>query len=118
MRSLVAQRVTDQVVLKNEADLIAARPLIERALELIEPRTERPDFRSLAVLAFSRAGCLTEQEGDLAASARWHTRALQGRGWRRSATPEMTTPPRSSAAASLNGANGRKRRDSNPRSQP
>ena len=29
VRSLIAQKVTDEVVLKNEADLIAARPIIE-----------------------------------------------------------------------------------------
>ena len=29
VRSLIAQKITDEVVLKNEADLIAARPIIE-----------------------------------------------------------------------------------------
>ena len=29
VRSLIAQKLTDEVVLKNEADLIAARPIIE-----------------------------------------------------------------------------------------
>ena len=29
VRSLVAQKITDEVVLKNEADLIAARPILE-----------------------------------------------------------------------------------------
>jgi hypothetical protein len=29
-----------------------------------------------AAMAYSRAGCLAEQEGDLAEAARWHTKAL------------------------------------------
>src|SRR5690242_16581981 len=32
VRSLIAQKLTDEVVLRNEADLLAARPLIESAL--------------------------------------------------------------------------------------
>ena len=32
MRTLIAERVTDEVVLKNEADLLAARPIIESAV--------------------------------------------------------------------------------------
>ena len=29
VRSLIAQKLTDEVILKNQADLIAARPIIE-----------------------------------------------------------------------------------------
>jgi len=67
-------------VLRREGDLAAARPLLERALELIEPRSERADFRQVSATVFSRFGCLTEQEGDLEAAARWHARALRDVG--------------------------------------
>src|SRR4051794_11054257 len=48
VRTLVAQRVTDQVVLKNEADLIAARPVIEQVVSTIVGGTA---FRALFVRA-------------------------------------------------------------------
>ena len=35
VRSLIAERITDQLVLKNEADLIAARPLIQSVVSSI-----------------------------------------------------------------------------------
>ena len=44
VKSLIAQKITDEVVLKNEADLIAARPIIESVAEEIvgRPRLHRP----------------------------------------------------------------------------
>ena len=46
MRSLLAQKITDEVVLKNEADLIAARPIIESvASEIIGSRAFTGLFR-------------------------------------------------------------------------
>ncbi|MBO2445469.1 AAA family ATPase [Actinomadura barringtoniae] len=62
---------------RREGDLPGARALMERALEMVEPRSERADFRQVSATTFSRVGCLTEQEGDLEASARWHARALR-----------------------------------------
>ena len=42
VRSLIAQKITDEVVLKNEADLIAARPIIESvASEIVGGRAFR-----------------------------------------------------------------------------
>jgi hypothetical protein len=46
VRSLIAQKVTDEVVLKNEADLIAARPIIESvASEIVGGRAFTGLFR-------------------------------------------------------------------------
>jgi hypothetical protein len=47
VRSLIAQKVTDEVVLKNEADLVAARPIIESvASEIAGGRAFRGLFRT------------------------------------------------------------------------
>ena len=47
VRSLIAQRITDEVVLKNEADLIAARPIIESvASDIVGGRAFRGLFRT------------------------------------------------------------------------
>ena len=46
VRSLIAQKITDEVVLKNEADLIAARPIIESvASEIVGGRAFTGLFR-------------------------------------------------------------------------
>ena len=47
VRSLIAQKITDEVVLKNEADLIAARPIIESvASEIVGGRAFTGLWRS------------------------------------------------------------------------
>ena len=47
VRSLIAQKVTDEVVLKNKADLVAARPIIESvASEIVGGRAFRGLFRT------------------------------------------------------------------------
>jgi len=47
VRSLIAQKVTDEVVLKNQADLVAARPIIESvASEIVGGRAFRGLFRT------------------------------------------------------------------------
>ena len=47
VRSLIAQKITDEVVLKNEADLIAARPIIESvASEIVGGRAFTSLFRT------------------------------------------------------------------------
>ena len=47
VRSLIAQKITDEVVLKNQADLIAARPIIESvASEIVGGRAFRGLFRT------------------------------------------------------------------------
>jgi predicted ATPase/DNA-binding SARP family transcriptional activator len=61
---------------RRDGDLPIARRLLEQAREIAEPRTARLDIRLAATRAFSKLGCLTEQEGQLEESARWHRRAL------------------------------------------
>jgi hypothetical protein len=47
VRSLIAEKVTDEVVLKNQADLVAARPIIESvASEIVGGRAFQGLFRS------------------------------------------------------------------------
>ncbi|WP_329248934.1 winged helix-turn-helix domain-containing protein [Actinoallomurus sp. NBC_01490] len=60
-----------------ENDLERARELIDRAIALIESRAARLDFGTTAAMVFSKRGSLAEQEGDLAAAARWHDRAMR-----------------------------------------
>ncbi|MFB9831874.1 ATP-binding protein, partial [Actinoallomurus acaciae] len=60
-----------------ENDLEQARELIDHAIALIEPKTARLDFGTTAAMVFSKRGSLAEQEGDLAAAARWHDRAMR-----------------------------------------
>ena len=61
---------------RRDGDLPVARRLLEQAREISEPRTSRLDIRLAATRAFSKLGCLNEQEGQLEESARWHRRAL------------------------------------------
>ncbi|WP_407924299.1 AfsR/SARP family transcriptional regulator [Actinomadura macrotermitis] len=63
---------------RRDGDLAAARPLLERARALVEPRAERADIVGAAAVTYAAFGTLAEQEGDLAAAARWHERALAG----------------------------------------
>ena len=61
---------------RREGDLGRARQQLDRALEIVDPHTRRPDMTGMAAMAYSRAGCLAEQEGDLDEAARWHAKAL------------------------------------------
>jgi predicted ATPase/DNA-binding SARP family transcriptional activator len=54
-----------------------ARALLDKALGLVEPKRARSDFGSTLAMVCSKQGCLAEQEGDLAAAATWHARALE-----------------------------------------
>ena len=62
---------------RRDGDLPTARRMLEQAREVAEPRTTRLDIRLAAVKAFSKLGCLAEQEGELEESARWHRRATR-----------------------------------------
>ncbi|HEY1644411.1 MAG TPA: BTAD domain-containing putative transcriptional regulator [Streptosporangiaceae bacterium] len=64
-------------VARRDGDLVLARSQLERALEIIDPLWLRPDMRGVAAAAYSKAGCLAEQDGDLTAAAQWHAKALQ-----------------------------------------
>jgi predicted ATPase/DNA-binding SARP family transcriptional activator len=61
---------------RRDGDLRQAGQLLDKARVLAEPRTTRLDVRLAAVKAFSKLGCLAEQEGDLDESGRQHHRAL------------------------------------------
>jgi predicted ATPase/DNA-binding SARP family transcriptional activator len=62
---------------RRESELDRARELLEKAIALVEPRQARLDFATAAALTYSKRGGLAEQEGDLAAAARWHERAMR-----------------------------------------
>ena len=62
---------------RRDGDLAEARVRLERALEFIETKQARTDFGTCAALAYSKRGCLAEQEGDLAGAAAWHQKALR-----------------------------------------
>ncbi len=52
-----------------------ARELVLRAVQITEANLRRPGMAAIAATAYSKLGCLTEVEGDLAAAARWHAKA-------------------------------------------
>jgi predicted ATPase/DNA-binding SARP family transcriptional activator len=62
---------------RRDGDLGRARCLLEHTLTIIEPRAYRSDMSHAAVIVFGRLGCLFEQEGDLAAAAEWHAKAIR-----------------------------------------
>jgi tetratricopeptide (TPR) repeat protein len=63
---------------RREGDLTAARGLVDRALEVIEPRSTQPGMQAVAALTYSASGIVAEQSGDLEAARRWHAQALAG----------------------------------------
>jgi len=61
---------------RRDGDMAKAHELLDRALATVEPRELRPDMIGVAAKTFSKLGCVAELDGDLAAAARWHERAL------------------------------------------
>ncbi len=61
---------------RREGDLGRAHQQLDRALQIVDPNPRRPDMTGTAAMAYSRAGCLAEQEGDLDEAGRWHAKAL------------------------------------------
>jgi predicted ATPase len=61
---------------RRDGDLPRARELLERARAIVEPRSRRIEIRLAAIRAFSKLGCLAEQEGCLDEAARWHRTAM------------------------------------------
>ena len=53
-----------------------ARQFVERALQITEPLLRRPGMTTVAMSAYSKLGCLHEQQGDTAGAARWHAKAM------------------------------------------
>jgi predicted ATPase/DNA-binding SARP family transcriptional activator len=54
---------------RADGDLAEARRWLETALEIAEPIAQRPDMCVVAAAAFSKLGCVCEQEGDLEGAA-------------------------------------------------
>jgi predicted ATPase len=65
---------------RADGDLAQARGLLERALAIAEPIAQRPDMCVVAATAFSKLGCLCEQQGDLDGAAGWHAKGLAALG--------------------------------------
>ena len=81
---------------QEDRDLDQARQLLERALEITEPHLRRPGMSTVAMSAYSKLGCLHEQQGDLAGAAGWHAKAIGAgrRQRRRSSCPTIRPWPR------------------------
>ena len=63
-------------IARLDGDLAGARRLLERAQEITEAHRRRPDMHVVAATTYTKLGCVAEQDGDLAAAAEWHARAL------------------------------------------
>jgi predicted ATPase/DNA-binding SARP family transcriptional activator len=61
---------------RREGDLDRAHRQLDCALAIVDPYPRRPDMIGMAAMAYSRAGCLAEQGGDLDGAGRWHAKAL------------------------------------------
>ena len=59
-----------------DGNLPEARRLLEHAREITEAHRGRPDMHMVAASTYTKLGCVTEQDGDLAAAAQWQARAL------------------------------------------
>ena len=61
---------------RQGGQLDQARQFLERALAITEPLLRRPGMSTVAISAYSKLGCLREQQGDMAGAARWHAKAM------------------------------------------
>jgi predicted ATPase/DNA-binding SARP family transcriptional activator len=62
---------------RQAGDLAGARQHLDCVAAIVEKRDRRPDGAFVAMVCFTKLGCLSEQEGDLTAAASWHGRALR-----------------------------------------
>jgi len=69
---------------QRAGDLAGARDLLQRGVQFAESHP-RPDLAAAVATAFSKLGCVAEQEGDLDAAGDWHRRSLAALG-------QITTP--------------------------
>jgi predicted ATPase/DNA-binding SARP family transcriptional activator len=63
-------------VARREGDLADAGRLLAIARDTVESLTSRPGMQAAAAAVYSASGGLAEQQGDLAAAADWHARAM------------------------------------------
>ena len=61
---------------RQVGDVDQAHQLFERARKIAEPNLRQPGMSLLAMSTYSKLGCLSEQQGDLAGAARWHAQAI------------------------------------------
>ena len=64
-------------VARREGDLTEAGRLLASAQETVASRVNHPGMQAEAAAVYSASGCLAEQQGDLAAAAGWHARAME-----------------------------------------
>jgi predicted ATPase/DNA-binding SARP family transcriptional activator len=61
---------------RRGGQLDQARQFVERAVEIAEPHLRRPGMSTVVMSAYSKLGCLHEQQGDVAGAAEWHAKAM------------------------------------------
>jgi predicted ATPase/DNA-binding SARP family transcriptional activator len=61
---------------RQGGQLDQARQFVGRAVEIAEPHLRRPGMNSVVMSAYSKLGCLHEQQGDVTGAAEWHAKAM------------------------------------------
>ena len=61
---------------RQGGQLDQARQFVERAVEIAEPHLRRPGMSTVVMSAYSKLGCLHEQQGDVTGAAEWHAKAM------------------------------------------
>ena len=84
---------------RQGGQLDQARQFLERALAITEPLLRRPGMSTVAISAYSKLGCLHEQQGDMAGAARWHAKAMD----LAAGSPEIFLPNHPSLAELVEG---------------
>ena len=61
---------------RQGGQLDEARQFVGRAVEIAEPHLRRPGMSTVVMSAYSKLGCLHEQQGDVTGAAEWHAKAM------------------------------------------
>jgi predicted ATPase/DNA-binding SARP family transcriptional activator len=61
---------------RQGGQLDQARQFVGRAVEIAEPHLRRPGMGTVVMSAYSKLGCLHEQQGDVTGAAEWHAKAM------------------------------------------
>ena len=61
---------------RQGGQLDQARQFVGRAVEIAEPHLRRPGMSAVVMSAYSKLGCLHEQQGDVTGAAEWHAKAM------------------------------------------
>ena len=64
------------VLARQVGETDRARQFVQRAIAVAEANVKRPGMASVGAVAYSRLGCLDEQQGDLTSAAGWHAKAV------------------------------------------